>query len=145
MEIIVVDDDIETADLIEMFFKRGRHGVRKAHTAEKGMDLFKEKKPDLVILDMVLPDKSGIELLKEMKGIDSGISVVMITGYREPVAAGRFPGIRLAEIRFADTGCLCNVGLQISNLQPHIVGSLCYYYRTTTGGEGLFHARKSLR
>ncbi len=57
--------------------------VVDAGNAERGLRLFKEKSPDLLLLDMKLPDGSGLDILKEVKREDPSIPVIMMTAYGE--------------------------------------------------------------
>src|SRR5210317_1745325 len=46
-----------------------------------GVELLREKQPDLIIMDIRMPEKSGIEGLQEIRDIDPFVSIVMLTGY----------------------------------------------------------------
>jgi two-component system response regulator AtoC len=54
-----------------------------AETAEQGLRLFKGKSPDLILLDMRLPDGSGLEVLQEIKREDPTVPIIMMTAYGE--------------------------------------------------------------
>ena len=83
MLILVIDDDTDVTDSLEIFFKQNGHEVLKAYTAKDGLKLFTLHLPDVVFLDIMLPDTNGITLLKEIKTISSETPVVMITGYKD--------------------------------------------------------------
>jgi len=57
--------------------------VVKAKSADEGLKSFKNDSFSLVISDMVLPDKTGIELLKEFKKIRTDFKIILISGYTE--------------------------------------------------------------
>ncbi len=57
--------------------------VVDAENASQGLRLFREKSPDLLLLDMKLPDGSGIDVLNEVKREDPSIPVIMMTAYGE--------------------------------------------------------------
>lgn len=80
---LIVDDDVETNELLEAFLRQNDHQVIKAFTAEEGLKNFTIEQPDIVFLDIMLPDKNGIEILKEIKLIDRETPVVMITGFKD--------------------------------------------------------------
>lgn len=84
MKILVVDDDVETREVLAMFFKNnGYENVSYAEDAKSAMREFVLVEPDVIFLDIVLPDKSGIELLREIKSLDKKVSVVMMTAYKD--------------------------------------------------------------
>jgi two-component system, NtrC family, response regulator AtoC len=83
MKILIVDDDLEIQSMLEEFFKSMNHSVISAASATEGTKQLVLAEPDLVFLDIRLPDKDGIEVLKEMKQINKNLPVVMITGYKE--------------------------------------------------------------
>ena len=79
--ILVIDDEPE----IGWIFSRilGDHGydVVFCQTGKEGLKRVREFMPDLVFLDMKLPDKNGITVLKEIKKINHGVLVILITAY----------------------------------------------------------------
>lgn len=83
MKILIVDDDQEILEMLVMFFKSLNHQTISAPSAAECMKQIVVLDPDLVFLDIRLPDKDGIEVLKEIKQINKNMPVVMITGYKE--------------------------------------------------------------
>ncbi|QAY79994.1 response regulator transcription factor [Sphingosinicella sp. BN140058] len=80
--IIIVDDDPLIVDIVcECLGKRG-HIVGGMPAGEKACGIIEFKQPDLVILDCVLPGKSGIEVLREIRSsrVACTIPVLMLTG-----------------------------------------------------------------
>lgn len=80
---LIVDDEVGDVEVLETFLKQNGHEILRSYTAQEGLKLFTVHQPDVVFLDIMLPDKNGISLLKEMKTIDKEIPVVMITGFRD--------------------------------------------------------------
>lgn len=83
MRILVVDDDRDLLELMEWKLKKLGYLVETAHTAESGMKIFKEWKPELILLDVNLPDKNGLDVLKEIKAEDKKVPVVVVTAYKD--------------------------------------------------------------
>jgi len=83
MKILVIDDDNEILTLLETFFSSIGHQVTTTTNSIDGIKLVSSDTFDLVMLDIRLPERDGIEVLKEIKQIDSKLPVVMITGYKE--------------------------------------------------------------
>ena len=93
--ILIVDD----AAFMRMMLKRailgsGDYRITEAENGEKAMELFREQKPDLVLLDISMPGMSGISVLKEIKKADPASHVVMCSAVgqemiiREAIEAG---------------------------------------------------------
>jgi len=65
--IVVVEDDISTAELIGLYLKEVGYRVEYARTGEAGLRIIKERQPFAVILDIMLPEKDGWEVLQTLK------------------------------------------------------------------------------
>ena len=77
--ILIIDDEVDITTTLQRFFERARHDVVVAHTSEEGLVAFKRTRPDLVLLDLHLPDGSGMDILAQLK--DEQAVVIMITGH----------------------------------------------------------------
>ncbi len=82
MKILVIDDDEEILELMMMYFKSEGHECFCTVTADGGIEIIKNKNPDIVFLDIMMPEKDGITALKEIHEIDKNLPVVMVTAYR---------------------------------------------------------------
>ena len=81
--ILIIDDEKTIRWSLSEALKESGYQVSDAGSAENGVELFKQKSADLVLLDLKLPGISGIEVLKEIKSIDPGVPVIMMTAYGE--------------------------------------------------------------
>ncbi len=80
-KILVVDDEkLICMSLRNRLAKEG-YEVLTAASGEEGLEAVRDESPDLILLDIKLPQADGIEVLKEVKAIDPAISVIMITAY----------------------------------------------------------------
>ena len=79
--ILVVDDESEIREGLEVLLKSEGYGVASAETGESGLAKLEEHPFDLLLLDVSLPDRNGLDLLKEIHRRDPGLSVVLITAY----------------------------------------------------------------
>ncbi len=78
--ILVVDDDPNIADVIEQYFDRPEYEVCTMLEGEKVPETVSRIKPDLILLDLKLPDIYGIDVLKNLKKVGFQAPVVIITG-----------------------------------------------------------------
>jgi two-component system, OmpR family, response regulator ResD len=65
--ILLVEDDATIASMLSAYLEREKYSVIVAGDGERAMSLFLESHPDLVILDLNLPLRSGLEILPEMR------------------------------------------------------------------------------
>ncbi len=79
--ILVVDDEVEMRIAMQAALKRCGYPVELSHNAIDGFNKFKKNKYSLVITDMTMPKRSGLELLKDIKALDPEIPVILITAY----------------------------------------------------------------
>lgn len=79
-KILVVDDEQTIRKLIQDFLVKGGHSVVTAGDAEATMDLLKEEEFDILVLDIILPDKLGVDLLKNIHELAPYMQVILITG-----------------------------------------------------------------
>ena len=68
-KILIVDDDVYIGDMLEEMLIRERYGVWRAYSGTEALLLLEEKKPDLVLLDLMLPGLQGEELLPKIDWI----------------------------------------------------------------------------
>jgi two-component system response regulator AtoC len=81
--ILIVDDEHSILDSLEMFLGEKGHDVFKAATGGEGLEQFYRSKPDVVILDIRLPDSSGLDILNEMQNDGYFTKVIMITAFQD--------------------------------------------------------------
>ena len=79
--ILIVDDQTTLTAVLQHVLKEDGYHVQVACTAGEAMEKFNETPFDLVIIDINLPDMSGLGLLERIKKIDSRILSVIITAY----------------------------------------------------------------
>ncbi|HEY0036742.1 MAG TPA: response regulator transcription factor [Longimicrobium sp.] len=83
MKVLVVDDDTLIAEFIRLSLKEQGHVVDVAHTGEHGRSLAMVYDYDAVVLDYVLPDTTGVEVLRELRSRGRRTPVLMLTSRSE--------------------------------------------------------------
>ena len=79
LRVLVVDDEVNIAELICMALRYEGWQVQAAHTGHKAIAAAKELDPDAVVLDMMLPDFDGLEVLRRMRATHPDLPVVFLT------------------------------------------------------------------
>ena len=79
--VLVIDDEKLVRWSIKQKLESAEFQTLEAGTAQEGMSLFKTNLPDLVTLDVQLPDDHGLKVLLEMKKLAPGVPVIMITAH----------------------------------------------------------------
>jgi DNA-binding response OmpR family regulator len=77
-EILVVDDDRKTVDLIRLYLERDGYRVRAAFDGRQALDAAKSSAPDLVVLDLMLPEVDGLDVCHALRGA-STVPIIMLT------------------------------------------------------------------
>src|SRR5436305_4236199 len=81
--ILIVDDDRSIRELLSMHREEGGFGVVSAATGAEGFRIAAEATPSAIVLDMRLPDASGIDLIPELKKRAAEAPVLMITAHHD--------------------------------------------------------------
>lgn len=80
--ILVVDDDKEIVNAIEIYLKKERYNILKAHNGNQALEILKNNEIHLIILDIMMPEKDGIETLEEIRKSKS-IPVILLSAKSE--------------------------------------------------------------
>jgi DNA-binding response OmpR family regulator len=78
-EILVIEDDAEFCDILCKMLSRRGYEVAKAKTGRDGINRFKERPADLVITDIVLPDKDGIHVILDLQKVFPQVKVIAMS------------------------------------------------------------------
>ena len=84
VSILIIDDEVELCQSLSEMLKEEEDGykVSVANSGKKGLEKIKEEVPDLVLLDIKMPEMDGIETLEKIKAIDEDVLVIMLTAYQ---------------------------------------------------------------
>ncbi len=81
--ILLVDDEYSILESLDMFLSEKGHHIFKAATGKHGLALFYQHRPDVVILDIRLPDQNGLDILTQMQEAKYATKVIMITAFQD--------------------------------------------------------------
>jgi len=81
--ILYVEDDIGIRQALSTTLEMWAKKVYLAENGEKGLELFKEYKPDIIISDVKMPKLNGIEMVKEIRKLDENIPIIFTTAHNE--------------------------------------------------------------
>ncbi|HYO86326.1 MAG TPA: MtrAB system response regulator MtrA [Dermatophilaceae bacterium] len=82
--VLVVDDDLALAEMLEIVLRTEGFDVVKCDEGTTAVAVFRESRPDLVLLDIMLPGLDGIEVCKRIRA-ESGVPIVMLTARTDTV------------------------------------------------------------
>ncbi|MCG7898530.1 MAG: response regulator, partial [Candidatus Thiodiazotropha weberae] len=81
--ILLVDDDIASCRTLQLHLSGLGHEVSMAHSVDEGLQLLESFKPGLVVLDIRMPGKSGLQGLPEFKSALPEVRIIMITAFHD--------------------------------------------------------------
>jgi two-component system, OmpR family, alkaline phosphatase synthesis response regulator PhoP len=76
--VLVVDDDAKTVELVKLYLSRDGYLVLTAYDGVEALRLVRENSPDLIVLDLMLPDIDGFEVCRTLRN-ESDVPVIMLT------------------------------------------------------------------
>lgn len=82
--VLVVEDDRDIADSLELFLRSDGHRTERAHDGRRALELVQISQPDLVLLDLGLPELDGLDVLRAIRA-RSDLPVIVVTARREEV------------------------------------------------------------
>ena len=85
-KILVVDDQFGVRTLLVETFQDDGHEVKSAKNGEEALQVLKSFEPDLILLEMKMPGMNGIEILEQIRALDSLVTVIMMSSYGDPQA-----------------------------------------------------------
>ncbi len=87
-KILVIEDDSAVRLSLQMMLEDGGYKVKVAENGEVGIDLFREDPTDLVITDLFMPQKEGIETIAELRRDYPGVKIIAISGGGQHIPGG---------------------------------------------------------
>jgi two-component system alkaline phosphatase synthesis response regulator PhoP len=76
--VLVVDDDVKTVELVKLYLNRDGYRVLTAYDGVEALRLAREGRPDLIVLDLMLPGIDGLEICRTLRN-ESDVPIIMLT------------------------------------------------------------------
>ena len=78
--ILVIDDDEDVRDIVAQVLEGAGHRVTTARNGREGLTSFRADRPDVVVTDIIMPDKEGIETIRDLRTIAPGTPIIAMSG-----------------------------------------------------------------
>ena len=88
-KVLVVDDEPLFCEMVSKFLVGKGYSVVEAYGGEQAITIYSEDRPDLVVLDVRMPGKDGLETLQELRASDPEASVIMVTAVLDDEVVGQ--------------------------------------------------------
>ena len=79
-KLLIVDDEIDVMEFAKNFFKKRNIDVQTASNGIEALEIINHEKPDLVLLDIIMDEMNGLEVLKTLRAEKNSVKVIMVTG-----------------------------------------------------------------
>ena len=103
-KILVVDDDPDLVESVTMILESKNHEVIQAYGGIEGLEKAKAEKPDAIVLDVMMPDKDGYAVCKELKGDTEycDIPILLLTAVVSQISSSTYTSRRGMETEADD-------------------------------------------
>ncbi|KRT61210.1 MAG: TrmB family transcriptional regulator [Thaumarchaeota archaeon CSP1-1] len=96
---LVVDDDPDTVEMFSDYLEnKGVNVIGKAKDGKEGFELYKKLKPDVIFLDVIMPNYDGFYTLKKIREIDADAKIIMVTADFSPTTKKKLKELKATDI-----------------------------------------------
>jgi DNA-binding response OmpR family regulator len=97
-KIVYIEDDPEMIDLVTLILNRRGYQVKGANGGRQGLDIIRTERPDIILLDLMMPDMDGWDVYQQIKANETtrDIPVIIITAKAQ--AIDRVLGLHIAKV-----------------------------------------------
>jgi len=79
-KILIIDDESHILLMLKKMLGRAGYEIELAGNGKEGLDIFKRSQPDLVITDIIMPEKEGLETIREMRKTKKDLKIIAMSG-----------------------------------------------------------------
>ena len=102
-KILIIDDEPDFRTFTDMVLKRLGYDVSLADNGWSGLELYRREHPDIILLDLKMPEMDGIEVLKQIRTVDRKQPVIVLTGDRSPQTERQVRALGVSEFLVKDS------------------------------------------
>jgi len=102
-KILIIDDEPDFRTFTDMILKRLGYEVSLADNGWSGLELYRREHPDVILLDLNMPEMEGVEVLKQIRTMDSKQPVIVLTGDRRPQTEHQVRALGVSEFLVKDS------------------------------------------
>ena len=96
-KILVIDDEQGIRNLLDTLLRRKGYDVLLAESGWKGLELFRREHPDVIVLDLKMPEMDGIAVLEQVRSLNPDQHVIILTGAGTPEMEQRVYALGVSE------------------------------------------------
>ncbi len=96
--VVYIEDDPEMIDLVTLILNRRGYQVKGAHGGRQGLEIVTQEPPDLVLLDLMMPDMDGWDVYQQLKANEATRNVPVIVITAKSQAIDRVLGLHIAKV-----------------------------------------------
>jgi YesN/AraC family two-component response regulator len=85
--ILIIDDELPTLQMLSLYLEACGHNVLTAENETQGLEVFKREQPPIVLTDIKMPGRDGLDVLRQIKSLSPRTEVVVITGHGDKALA----------------------------------------------------------
>ena len=78
--ILIIDDEDELRSMLRQMLEQASHEVTEAVNGAEGIQLYEQDRPDLIITDIIMPEKEGVETIIALRRADPDLPIIAISG-----------------------------------------------------------------
>ncbi len=109
-KILVIDDQPDVRTLTDMLLKHLGYDVVLADNGWRGLELYRQEHPDVIVLDLIMPGMDGIEVLKQIRSVDLTQPVIVVTGNSNPETEGEVRALGVSEFILKGSSSMQSLG-----------------------------------
>ena len=97
-KILVIDDDRGIRHLIDIVLRHKGYHVLLAENGQRGLELFRQERPDVIVLDLKMPEMDGLTVLRHVRKLNLTQPVIMYSGAYTPKAEQQIRALGITEM-----------------------------------------------
>lgn len=86
LQVLLVDDAWYMHHLVQDLLERRGWGIRRAESVEEALGLYRQERPDVVLMDLVLPQRDGLDGIRALRTLDPAARIIVVSGWPEEAA-----------------------------------------------------------